>query len=89
MDVFVATPPFESLRMMYCLCASRESKGQPYRLMAVDVKRAYFYAPACREIYIQMPMEDLQWGDEMNVAKLAKLGFVTRMAMPCIFVHGP
>ena len=38
--------------------------------MAVDVKRAFFYAPARREIFIEIPMEDWEPGDETMVAKL-------------------
>ena len=39
------------------------------RVLAVDVNRAYVYAPARPEIYIEIPMEDWQPGDETRVAK--------------------
>ena len=49
-------------------------------MMAVDVKRAYFYAPARREIYFEIKMEDWQPGDEANVAKLTRSLYGTRDA---------
>ena len=41
-DLFAATPPLESLRLMCSICASNQSRGEPYRLMAIDVKREFF-----------------------------------------------
>ena len=38
--------------------------------MAVVVKRAYFYAPATRDLFIKIPKEDKEEGDEGMVAKL-------------------
>ena len=80
LDLFAATPPLESLRLMCSLCASNQSRRAPYRLMAIDVKRAYFYVPARREIFIEIPMEDLEPGDEMMVAKLNLSFYGTRDA---------
>ena len=57
-DLSAATPPLESLRTMCFLCASIHLRHKQYRLMAVDVKRACFYAPARREIYIEIPREE-------------------------------
>ena len=31
---------------------------------SVDVRRAYFYAPAKREVFVELPPEDRQEGDE-------------------------
>ena len=45
-------------------------RARPYQLLSIDVKRAYFYAPARTEIFIEIPMEDWEPGDEMMVAKL-------------------
>ena len=36
----------------------------------IDIKRAYFYAPTRREIYIQIPAEDMEEGDEDKVGML-------------------
>ena len=69
-DLFAATPPLESLRMMCSLCASNQNRSRPFRIMAVDVKRAYFYAKAQRPMYIEIPIEDFQDGDEGMIGKL-------------------
>ena len=60
-DLFAATPPLESLRMIVSICASNQHKNNPkerYVMMSNDVKRAYFYAPSTRPIYIVIPDED-------------------------------
>jgi hypothetical protein len=44
LDLFAATPPLESLRLMCSMCATRQEGPMPYRIMAIDVRRAYFYA---------------------------------------------
>ena len=52
--------------------------------MAIDIKRAYFYEPAKRPIYIQIPAEDREPGDEGKVAKLNLSLYGTRdAAMNC------
>ena len=48
--------------------------------MAVDVKRAYFYAPATRDLFIRIPKEDKEEGDEGMVAKLRLSLYGTRDA---------
>ena len=48
--------------------------------MVNDVRRAYFFAPARRELYIEMPMEDRQPGDEDRVARLNLSMYGTRDA---------
>jgi len=48
--------------------------------MAVDIKRAYFYAPATRPIYIVIPDEDWEPGDEAKVGKLNLSLYGTRDA---------
>ena len=59
-DLFAATPPLESLRLIISRCASKQFSRDPeanYRIMYNDVKRAYFHAPTRRPIYIQIPDE--------------------------------
>ena len=48
--------------------------------MSVDVKRAYFYAPATRPIYVKIPDEDWEAGDEENVGVLELSLYGTRDA---------
>ena len=49
-------------------------------MLSVDGKRAYFYAPACRPVYIEIPIEDYEDGDEMMVGKLNLSLYGTRDA---------
>jgi len=62
--------------MLISLASSRNG----HLLMAVDVKRAYFYAPATRPIYVEIPLEDRVPGDDNNVAKLNLSFYGTRDA---------
>ena len=79
-DLFAATPPLESLKAVVSFCASRQRRRNPHRIMAIDVKRAYFYAPATRAIYIRIPKEDWEPGDENNVGVLNLSLYGTRDA---------
>ena len=81
-DLFAATPPLESLKAVLSLCASRQARRNPHRIMSIDVKRAYFYAPATRAIYIRIPKEDWEDGDEFKVGKLNLSLYGTRDAAP-------
>ena len=70
LDLFAATPPLESLRVVCSICASNHLGKDPYRIMAIDVSRAYFFAKAVRPVYIEIPSEDWEEGDQGNVARL-------------------
>ena len=48
--------------------------------MSNDVKRAYFYAPSTREVYIRIHKEDLEDGDEDKVGMLNLSLYGTRDA---------
>ena len=54
--------------------SSRDAKNQrtdnPKRIGAIDVSRAYFYAKRTRALYIQIPDEDWEPGDEGRVGEL-------------------
>ena len=75
-DLFAATPPLESLRYVLSVCASARS----HRILSIDVKRAYFYAPAKRAIYIVLPAEDRLPGEEGMVGQLKLFRYGTRDA---------
>ena len=82
-DLFAATPPLESLRFILSACASHQSSPDIQKrhiIMVNDVKRAYFYAKAQRPIYVAIPAEDLEEGDEGYVAKLNLSLYGTRDA---------
>ncbi len=80
LDLFAATPPLESLRLMCSLCASNQNRQRPFRMLSIDVKRAYFYAKAQRPVYIEIPIEDYEDGDEKMVGKLNLSLYGTRDA---------
>ena len=61
-ELYAATPPSECLRLMLSLVASGRREG--VSLMYADVSRAYFYAKAVRPVYVKLPDEDLEPGDE-------------------------
>ena len=59
--------------MIVSLCASNQRRmdpGKNFVSMTTDVKRACFYAPATRPVFIQIPSEDWQSGDEEMVGQL-------------------
>ena len=63
LDLFAATPPLESLRYLTSACARQGEQGRgDIRMMFNDVKRAYFFAPATREVYVELPGEDASEG---------------------------
>ena len=48
--------------------------------MYADVSRAYFYAPAKRPVYVRLPEEDFEPGDENKCGKLLMSMYGTRDA---------
>ena len=68
--------------MIVSICASNQSEipGESFVMMATDVKRAYFYAPATRPIYIEIPAEDHDADDHDNVGILNLSLYGTRDA---------
>ena len=67
-EMFAAMPPLEPKKALFSLCMSKVSAGcgnqgaEKMKLVFVDVRRAYFYANASRNIYIQLPPEDSKPG---------------------------
>ena len=80
LDLFAATPPLESLRMICSMCAWNQARQNPYRIMSLDVRRAYFYAKATRPVYMEIPIEDFEQVDERRVARLNLSLYGTRDA---------
>ena len=82
-DLFAATPPLESLRMILSICASHQNEVSPcdnFIVMTNDVKRAYFHAAATRPIFIKIPKEDHEDGDDDKVGQLNLSLYGTRDA---------
>ena len=78
--VFAATPPLEAKKALLSLAVTEGigyGPGWHYKLDFTDIKRAYFYAPAKRDVYVKLPMEDQSEG---MCGKLNKSMYGTRDA---------
>ena len=75
-DLYAATPPGECLRLML----NKLARGKHMRMMHADVPRACFYAKAVRPVYVRLPAEDVQDGDENRCGKLIMSMYGTRDA---------
>jgi len=79
-NIFAATPPLESKKMLFSLAVTEGigyGEGWQYKLEFIDIKRAYFYAPAKRDVHIKLPEEDAEEG---MCGKLAKSMYGTHDA---------
>ena len=79
-DLFAATHPLESLRCIVSKCASNRVGSGRFCILSSDIKRAYSYAKAIRPVYLEIPVEDRQPGDEGMIAKLDLSLYGTRDA---------
>ena len=80
LDLFAATPPLETIKFLAARCAQKQGGAKPWRLAVIDVRRAYFYAPAKRPIFVEIPVEDREPGDEDKVGRLELSLYGTRDA---------
>ena len=83
-SLYAATPPLEALRIIISNAATIDRGGGQGRerrkeLMVNDVSRAYFYAPATRNIFIELPDED-EYAQEGEVGWLNVCLYGTRDA---------
>ena len=76
-SLYASTPPIEALRLIVSRAAT--SDKQRY-LMISDVRRAYFYAEATRDLFIKLPEEDDMYGQGDLVGKLRLCLYGTRDA---------
>ena len=72
LDLFAPTPPLEAMKLVISNAASQDGPWHNRVLMAIDIKRAYFYAKSIRDTYVELPKEDYQNGDE-HMCGLLKL----------------
>ena len=61
-ELHAPTPPLEALKVALSEIATGTRRGKVVAL--VDVRRAYYYAPARRKVFVELPPEDHQPGDE-------------------------
>ena len=78
-ELYSAMPPLEAMKMVVSHAATKE-KGQRRQLMVVDIRRAYFNAPARRPVFVEIPPEDWEPGDEGRCAELLASLYGTRDA---------
>ena len=76
-DLFAATPPLEALKMIISMIATA-NKGD--LIMVNDISRAFFHAKVTRDVYVQLPKEDKQQGEEETCGKLRFSMYGTRDA---------
>ena len=69
-DLFAATPPIESLRVISSMCASNRRGHGPYGILSSDVKRPHFFVKGTGIIYIEVPIGDRELGDENEIGRL-------------------
>ena len=67
-DMFAATPPLEAKKSLFSMAMTQFARGRAQgikgtqKLLFVDVRRAYFYAPARRPVFVTLPDEDAEEG---------------------------
>ena len=76
-ELFAATPPLQFIKYLISRCASRQRRARPSQLMIQDISKAYFFVPATRDIFIELPPEEAEPG---MVGKLEKSLYGTRDA---------
>jgi hypothetical protein len=77
--LYAATPPLEALRIIISEAATIAGGDQRRELMVNDVRRAYFYAKIDRDVFIELPAEDPDYGSG-KVGKLRLCLYGTRDA---------
>ena len=80
MDLFAATPPLEALKLLISEAATVRPQKRLKKIMVNDISRAYFYAPARRSVFIEVPEEDKDPGDGDVVGELRMSLYGTRDA---------
>ena len=76
-ELYAATPPLEAVKMIISHAASG---GKDRALMVIDIRHAYFNAPTRRPVFVDIPPEDWEDGDEGKCAKLNAILYGTRDA---------
>ena len=79
MPISSATLPLEAIRVVVAKLSSEDpsTKKDPLKAMLVDVSRAHFYAPAVRDVFIELPREDPRYGDGVTCGRLLKTMYGT------------
>ncbi len=70
-DLFAATPPLEAMKLVLSMLASN-NHGEC--LMVNDVSRAFFCAPAKRQVFVELPEEDGDGSDSVGELNFSMYG---------------
>ena len=77
-ELYASTPPLETLKVVHSEIATSRRGGKVMAL--VDVRKAYFCAPIRRKVFVELPLEDCQPGDEHMCGLLRQGLYGTRDA---------
>ena len=61
-ELYASTPPLVALKVVLSEVATGKRGGKVVAL--VDVRSAHFYAPSRRRVFVELPPDDCQAGDE-------------------------
>ena len=61
-ELYASTPPLEALKVVLSEMATGKRGRKVVAL--VDVRSVYFYAPSRRIVFVELPPEEYQAGDE-------------------------
>eukprot|EP00973_Karenia_brevis_P042751 5916416-Karenia_brevis.AAC.1 len=80
-ELFAATPPLETMKLIISIAATRNHEGRiDKKIMINDVSRAYFYAPSEKPTFVEICAEDFEPGDEDKCGELQVSMYGTRQA---------
>ena len=79
-DLYAATPPTAAQNLLLSmLCTRLSRRGKRFKLCFLDVRRAFFYAKATEEVFVELPPEEKEPGKDL-VGLLEKSLYGTRTA---------
>ena len=79
-ELHAATPPTASQNLLLSmLCTRLSRRGKRFKLCFLDVRRAFFYADATEEVFVELPEEEKEPGKDL-VGLLEKSMYGTRSA---------
>ena len=79
-NLFAATPPVEYIRFLLLCVASSQWGSRHTRFMVQDVSKAHFFAEATGRVFVEIPDEDREPGDENMCVLLLRSLYGTRDA---------
>ena len=78
--LFSGTPGLEAMRAVLSHAATRKHGRVKYRVMSLDIKTAFLYGIAVRNLFIELPESDKHFGNPNKVGRLLRSLYGTRDA---------